>query len=50
MIYISKLKMYDLDIRNFYLSSYENEVELQKDILKSALVVLEWTESLPVLK
>jgi hypothetical protein len=36
--------------KDFYLSSYENEVELQKDILKSSLVVLEWAESLPILK
>lgn len=35
--------------RDFYLNSYESEVELQKDILKSALVVLEWAESLPIL-
>ena len=36
--------------RDFYLSSYENEDELQKDILRSALTVLEWAESLPILK
>jgi len=36
--------------RDFYSNSYENEVELQKDILKSAIVVLEWAESLPILK
>lgn len=34
--------------RDFYLKSYENEVELQKDILKSALVVLEWSQLLPI--
>ena len=34
--------------RDFYLTSYENEIELQKDILKSALVVLEWAISLPI--
>ena len=34
--------------RDFYLNSYENEAKLQKDILKSALAVLEWAESLPV--
>jgi hypothetical protein len=36
--------------RDFYLSSYKNEVELQKDILKSVLIVLEWAEALPILK
>ncbi len=36
--------------RDFYLSSYESDFELEKDILKSALVVLEWSELLPVLK
>lgn len=36
--------------RDFYLSAYENEVELQNDIIKSALAVLEWAESLPILK
>lgn len=36
--------------RDFYLCSYENEVELQKDILKSTLAVLEWAKSLPILK
>ncbi|MGH4117362.1 hypothetical protein [Clostridium sp.] len=36
--------------RDFYSKSYENEVELQKDILKSVLVVLEWAEALPILK
>jgi hypothetical protein len=35
--------------RDFYLNSYENEAELQKDILKSALAVLEWAEALPIL-
>ena len=36
--------------RDFYLSAYKNEVELQNDIIKSALAVLEWAESLPILK
>ena len=35
--------------RDFYLNSYGNEAELQKDIIKSALSVLEWAESLPIL-